>query len=298
MKKMLLNSKDIIKDIKTEWVTVFDKSKESDLTELYMDTYIVYGFMKTDSMKDGQPIPSKINLTNALITIGDINIKVASIEIKTSEIKTIISGPLYSKNHLSSILINTDNMVKDDLYIISGMQYPICGKYVGYDCGNQDFIFEVFGKYTTYDSENQDFAFDVFGKSELYKINVFNIIDETARLTHIIDDETTESNSNTYHGPTLTINYTDPFNESNICAIRDVFHNAFVGNRDYVDSNIIVSDNNGDAEVTICLDDITDGFDFRIKMHKLIHEFYDKYFHSINPDVLCDIKPEEDTDSE
>ena len=289
MKKMLLNSKDIIEDIKTESEIVFDKSKESYLLGLYTDQYIVSGFMKTDSMKDGQTIPSKIKLTDAMITVGDMDITVASIELKTSEIKRIISGPLYIKNHISSILINTDNMVKGDLYLISGMhlEYPMFGRYVGYDCGNHDFTFEI------------------FGDSMLYKINVFDIIDETRKFCHIINDVTIEvtpeitpdSNSNTYHGPTLTINYTDPFNESNVCAIRDVFHNAFVGNRDYVDSNIIVSDNNGDAEVTICLDDITDGFDFRIKMHKLIHEFYDKYFGSINPNALLGIKPEEDTDS-
>jgi hypothetical protein len=65
-----------------------------------------------------------------------------------------------------------------------------------------------------------------------------------------------DNNGKKYRGPVLSISISRIDDEKKQRAILDAMNDAFVGDDDYVNSNIIVSDEDDGSTITVCLNDI------------------------------------------
>ena len=65
-----------------------------------------------------------------------------------------------------------------------------------------------------------------------------------------------DNKGNSYTGPVLSISVSRIDDEMKQRAILNAMHDSFVGDEDYVDSNIIVSDEDDGSTITVCLKDI------------------------------------------
>jgi len=83
---------------------------------------------------------------------------------------------------------------------------------------------------------------------------------KTGRLYEVDESEEnkeqSEDNSGKpYNGPILEINFTGDTDDVNMMA--SIFHYAMNGNDDYINSNVVVSNNNGESTaITVCLSDL------------------------------------------
>ena len=67
-----------------------------------------------------------------------------------------------------------------------------------------------------------------------------------------------DNNGKRYKGPVLSISISRIDDEKKQRAILNAMNDAFVGDDDYVNCNILVSDEDDGSTITVCLNDITE----------------------------------------